>query len=386
MIEKPVWLDLPLDQFPAAEADELLDSWRQRLLQIEYGAHRQSCEWNYTLFEQSDHVIDVLLPDAQMMRYLTRILGVKARLEITKKHHGEAARTIETGLAFSQHVANGPFLINALIGVASAQVMLARVEELVSLPDAPNLYWSLTALPRPLISMRKAITNEYKMCEWMLPEMTDLGRDRTSGEWAALVARLHGRMVKLMANYRIGEIDPKGRELPGFREWVLPEAREYAKSRMGKIEGLNDDQMILMYFGGKYRDLYDDVYKACYLPFPEAKRFYAQGQQQLLGVKQGPLRLFDALIANVDAGHRAEAILDRKVAALRVVEGLRLHAAIAGRLPQSLDEVKVVPIPNDPVSGQPFEYRFADGTATLVSRMPDGQESLGLTYRITLRK
>ena len=56
--------------------------------------------------------------------------------------------------------------------------------------------------------------------------------------------------------------------------------------------------------------------------------------------------------------HRHQAMLDRKVAMLRVVEALRLHAGSTGRLPDSLDQVKVVPIPIDPLSGKVFEYEL----------------------------
>ena len=49
--------------------------------------------------------------------------------------------------------------------------MLDRVEELISQPGAPNLYWALTALPRPLVSMREALETEQRMGENMVPEL-----------------------------------------------------------------------------------------------------------------------------------------------------------------------------------------------------------------------
>ncbi|AGA27523.1 hypothetical protein [Singulisphaera acidiphila] len=388
--EKPLaWLALPLDLFPTAQARKFVDEWRPKLLQIEYGARRETCEWNYTLPEERERVIEIGLPEIQTMRTWVRLVALKARVEIAEHHNEEAARTIETGLSFSRHVGNGPFLINAMVGVASAQVMLDQVDELLSQPDAPNLYWSLTALPHPLVGMRKALANEYKMCEWILPEMTDLGQARTGAEWASRLAKFQGRIHKLAAvyNYNPVKITTQTGKPANIREWVLPEeAREYVKARNNKTDGLNDDQIILMFFAGKYHELYDNVYKSSYLPFPEAERFYHQGAEELNAVKKGPLGLLAHLIASVEDGHRAEAVLDRKVAALRVVEALRLHAAVGGRLPNSLGDVKVVPIPTDPVSGKPFDYRLTGDSATLASPMPKGQEQFGLSYRITLRK
>jgi hypothetical protein len=49
--------------------------------------------------------------------------------------------------------------------------------------------------------------------------------------------------------------------------------------------------------------------------------------------------------------------------------------------------VTVVPVPADPGSGKPFEYRRDGDTATLTSRIAgEPLEQTGLRYRITLRK
>jgi hypothetical protein len=80
----------------------------------------------------------------------------------------------------------------------------------------------------------------------------------------------------------------------------------------------------------------------------------------------------------------AEVRLDRKVAALRAVEALRLHvAAHDGRLPESLDQIKAVPVPADPMTGKPFEYRLDGESAVLTGR---ASPPFRLVYRITIRK
>lgn len=93
------------------------------------------------------------------------------------------------------------------------------------------------------------------------------------------------------------------------------------------------------------------------------------------------LALFELNLAGLDAQMR----LDRRVAALRVVEAIRLYAASHdGKLPEELNQVTEVPVPEDPATGKPFEYR-RDGAAAVLT-MPD----LGLRpippYRITIRK
>jgi hypothetical protein len=158
--EEPVeWLKLPLDQFARVQqVKEFVGRWSSIYEQLGFGARRQTCDWNYTLPEQKDRIIQILLPDVQVMRTWIRVLAVKARLEITEHRWDDAARTLETGFAFSRHVGHGPFLINRLVGIACASMMLDRVEEWVAQPDAPNLYWALTCARRSSLRRRPSKT------------------------------------------------------------------------------------------------------------------------------------------------------------------------------------------------------------------------------------
>src|SRR5688572_32546570 len=54
--------------------------------------------------------------------------------------------------------------------------------------------------------------------------------------------------------------------------------------------------------------------------------------------------LFRSLPA-VEKVYEAHARTARRIAALRVVEAIRLHAAVEGKLPKALADVKVVPVP-----------------------------------------
>jgi hypothetical protein len=81
--------------------------------------------------------------------------------------------------------------------------------------------------------------------------------------------------------------------------------------------------------------------------------------------------------------------VERRIAALRCVEALRLHAAGFGALPASLDAVGRVPIPLDPLTGKPFEYQLAEGKATLSDPPPRGVKPSAaneLRYELMLRR
>jgi hypothetical protein len=80
--------------------------------------------------------------------------------------------------------------------------------------------------------------------------------------------------------------------------------------------------------------------------------------------------------------------LDRQFAMLRCVEAIRLHAAHHGlELPGSLDEIKVVPVPADPMTGLPFIYRLNGRTIVLdAPPVPEGAARRPTTYELTFRR
>jgi hypothetical protein len=81
--------------------------------------------------------------------------------------------------------------------------------------------------------------------------------------------------------------------------------------------------------------------------------------------------------------------LDRRIAALRCVEALRMYAADKGRWPAKLDDVTAVPIPLDPATGKPFDYRVEGDTFTLSADPPENEKpsaANAIRYVITLKK
>src|SRR5262249_46177644 len=112
------WNELPLDQLPVKEAAQFLQKYAKLMKQLDLGARRKNAEWNYTL--DAGDPIAILLPDAQWMRVYGRMLVLQARVQIAEGDYAAAAHTLQTGFAFSRHIAEGPFLINGLVGLAIA--------------------------------------------------------------------------------------------------------------------------------------------------------------------------------------------------------------------------------------------------------------------------
>jgi hypothetical protein len=94
-------------------------------------------------------------------------------------------------------------------------------------------------------------------------------------------------------------------------------------------------------------------------------------------VGRGGDGLLADLLPDVVALRRAQGRLEQRIALLRHVEALRLYAGEhGGKLPATLSEVPV-PLPADPFTGQPFQYRMDGTTAHLGG---------GSRYEVTIRK
>ncbi len=360
--------------------------WEKHLRQVEFGSRRQTCRWNYTIPEQRDRVFTILLPDLQYFRRWIRLLAVKVRVEALDHRFEVAIPTLETGLAFARHVGEGPFLVNANVGANNAHILLNELETLISQPGAPNLYWALTTLPRPLIAFRDAAERELAFGRWMIPELNDLDQPRSPLEWSARLARLYARLVQFEADARnlerSGGINSLKTEpvapLPDYAHFpteVLPEER-------------NSDAEAIVRYLAHLEEVYRDAEtKAAALPFPEAGPFYDEADRQRVEAMRGPLRTLYAILQEpvVRRGFLNETLLDRRIAALRVIEALRIHADQVGHLPKTLAEIHTVPIPLGPLSGNPFEYQLDGETATLPA--PPGLPARAIAkYRITLRR
>ncbi len=410
--EKPSeFINKPIDQFNVAEARKFIDRWRIKLEQIHFATHRRTCDWNYTIPEQSERVVEILLPDAQDMRSWSRLIALKERVEIAEHRYDDAIQTIQDGLALSRHVATTPFLINQMVGAAIAQETLARVEELIARPDAPDLYWALAVLPSPLIDYREALENEEILIERMIPEIKEATRPHTDLEWASLSARIHARIVELekmsesfammqrdqtvSARTVAGALDRASIAMAmaspkGLKGALLKPARESAKRLRGltdeAIAQLSEDQLVVWYIYEQYRLIWDDAFKGSFLPYADSIEVDRAARERLKPVQASPLRSLAAMIPAIDAARRAGVRLDAKIALLRTVEAIRLHAALnGGSPPDTLEQIKIVPIPLNPITSKLFEYR-RDGDAAIVEAEKPLMKGPVLGYRITIRK
>ena len=267
------WRDVPLDQFPTAEVRKFMEQWSGQLEQLEFGARRATCDWNYTVPEQRLDVIRLALGDAQQMRECVRLLDLKARLEIAEGKFDQAVRTIETGLAFSRHIAEGPFLINGLIGLAGTWVMLGRCEELIAQPGTPEPLLGPVLIAEPGDRLPARDRQRAEALREHDPR-AGRGRGRTAPDGRRmgdapvadarpdreLGSRLHGAGGE--GDGGLGPRAVQGRVAPGGPG--LPEGA--ARPGRHRRAGMSDDQAIAIFLAGRRREIWDDLFKASHLP------------------------------------------------------------------------------------------------------------------------
>jgi hypothetical protein len=392
------WNQLPVDQVPLEQARKFLQDHHYMLRQLELGARRRSIDWNYTLEEPNP--IGLLLPDVQWMRSCEPMLMLQVRVALAEKDFPAAAHHLETGFAFSRHVADGPTLIHKLVGLGLAMQLAGGVADFVERPDAPNLYWACTTLPRPLIDLRGPLEWEYRMLEMQFPEFADLDRERSAEQWDAALRRMRTELRGLVlepgegGKRKLPDWLPKdcAPEDPAAKSPDLPAARQFVARTKGlsadKVGAMPPAQVLLLYIAGVYREDRDDWYCSAYLPYPQAHPMMGAAIKRLreapVSEAHVPAR---TLLPGLDRALGAQVRVERNFAALRIIEALRIFAAAHdGKLPNKLSEVTEVPLPDDPATGRPFEYAREGDTATLASPGDSLPVPGGIRYRVTIRK
>jgi hypothetical protein len=144
-------------------------------------------------------------------------------------------------------------------------------------------------------------------------------------------------------------------------------------------------QVILLDEKREYEVRRDDSMKLMNLPIWQVQSLAADIEK----AKKAPTVFAESLAEGVYNVRKAQARLDQRIALLRHVEALRLHAADhPGPLPAKLSDVSV-PLPDDPCTGKPFRYAVIGNTAHLRGTPAFGDEKnpiANLHYEVTLQK
>jgi hypothetical protein len=378
--------NLPRNQLGFVENNHMLK-------QVDRAARREYVDWGMAERLRRDG-IGLLLPDVQSLRQTATLLAVRARLEIAEGRFDKAVYTLQTGMALGHHTGDSVTLIQDLVAMAIAGQMLAQLEELIQQPGAPNFYWALTELPRPFIDLRKGLQGEKLGMYATIPELSSLETTRLTPEQQQKLLQMLGGGIEAMVYEQKSNWSNR---LAG----TLLVLRAYSESKKAliaegrkpeEVEALPALQVVLIHSLHVYQRLQDDLFKCYGLPYWEARPLMVQNNERF---RQARRRLegmpFIEFLPAIQKVVASAVRTDRRIAALRCIEAIRLYAAAHdGKLPPALDAVTEVPIPVDPMTGKAFTYRVSGERATLYAPPPPGEQAMPnyniLNYELTLRR
>jgi hypothetical protein len=385
------WFLMPLGEVPLDRVGDGLSEARLLVHEVELAARHRNCDWG---LEGRPEGPGGLSPDLRGFGRVAVLLGVRARSEVAGKHYPEALHTLQSGYALAHHLGQGPSFNHLLVAEVVVNLMNHELEEFVQQPEAPNLFWSLAALPRPFFDPSTAAEEEATLLERAWPWLKPLDdRPLTADEVGA---------IRESIRKKLAEAAPSAAEMERAVAAEYPQAKRSLLARghtERQLEAMPPVQVVALDATGQYRRARQEYVKWFRVPagwlmsgYPEAARRYSEARTRLDRVVfAGLLRVQQVGDPGaLEKAYTAIDMADRQLAALRCVEALRLYAAgHDGRLPAHLADVTEVPVPNDPVTGRPFEYEAQADTARLSAPWPAGEKPASvhpLTYEITLRR
>jgi hypothetical protein len=366
---------------PCAEVRKALEPYAEVFRLIDRAARCERCDWGITERLRKDG-FNALLPELQPLRQFAGLLAVRIRLGVAEGRFDRAVRDLQTGFAVARQAGESPTLISHLVGVAIAAVMAKQLEAFAQQPGAPNLYWALADLPRPFLDIRKSLEGERVGLLGSFPGLEEIVLDPNAGA-------LPPEKSKKLADTVIGDrgVFSQFVRLNGPMRWglgtLIKAKHESAKRALvaagrprAKVEEMPPFVVALLHALLEYDRLHDEMIKWQTFPYWEAQKGLEEAERmtKLAKVKASQLVLNDSpaiplaplVLPAIQKVMMARTRLDRRLAALRCVEAVRLYGAAHGAtLPATLSAIKQVPVPIDPGTGKEFTYQVTGEKASL---------------------
>jgi len=396
------WTENPLAPSDVKEVREWLE-WHQAVIgELRTAAYREKCEFDHQLRGlSSTESLNFRLPEIQAMRQLGRVLRIKARLEIQEGRFDDALDSMRIGFRTSRDAATSPLTISGVIGIASASATAVSLAEWSAASNSPNLYWAISALPRPLVDIRHGLQHERRLVEQFYPAMKDAEHSRRSAEeWNQEFAKAFLALMSIGSSQDNRTEDDKQWSITNFLLKAYPSAKRQliaAGFDPQRVESLPPAQVVTIQTERVARYACDELLKWLAFPTHQALAGLEASESKLRQenilredptFSQGALPIVPLVMPYVYAVRLSQARLENTLAVYQLIEVLRWHAATeGGKLPATLADIKVAPVPRDPLTGEPFVYRLESGMAVIdVQSLAKLGTPGGVRYEIAIRK
>lgn len=356
----------------------------------------QDCDWQ--LGERSltgPEAVAFLLPEMSDSRALARFLAMRTRLAIAEGRTDDAITSMRMTYRLASDTAKPPMLVCGLVGIGAAGTANGTLLELISTRNSPNMYWALAELPQPLVDLRPGARFEMGFAKRMFPFLRQAETaDHSPEEWNQLYKRAFRDFLEIAHNPNDSPVrDEVAATMLAVIGYPRAKARLIEKGMdRDRVEKMAVGQVMAIYTSQICDQLSDDYEKLWYVPFWEMRARFPEIEQKLAAaqlLQGGPNRevfpIMALLLPSVQQARESQVLLDREVAALRVIEAVRMFAAThERRLPTTLSQITEVPIPLNPATGQAFAYRLDGNTAILELPASDGIRNQNRRYEIRI--
>lgn len=392
------WRVLPLDQLPLDEVEQVVQLHSGALQEASYAARRSFCDWNLPTREHGVDLFGVMLPEIQAMRTVARLLALRIRLRLAQGRLDEAVADLQAGYAMARHVGNRDFIVNALVGIAISSMMHEQLLTAISVDSVPNLYWSIVNQPNPLIDIRNAIDVERDSVVTIFPELKEAKKSIGDQEyWNQLLLDVIRRVERLRSNKPISLLEDDSSEFDmgrlAYRTVVFSQAARVKEElveqlgyRSDEVDAMPGSRAILLYSLHAFERQRDAYLAPLGLPYYQAKTFYPAANQFSEDLTSGdPLGISQLLLPSTLQIQQASVRDIRWSSMLQALEAIRDFAAAHGKLPETLDQVDRLPIPNNPFDNQPLRYQW-QADKPWEATLEGTSDVLPLRFQLTLRQ
>jgi hypothetical protein len=388
------WEESSIAALPVPAVRDYLKKYDRVFTEIESGTLCKHCDWDRAPAKGFD-AVSAALPELQLHREQMRWLSLRIRADLAEKRFDDAVRNIRTGMQYARHFTERPSLVESLVGLAMTSFMLNRIEEFISQPEAPSLYWALSVLPSSYTDLRAALDGEEKLISELFPAFAELQAKVVSNERAKELLEQIFAVFQSMSN--ANDLATLGQRL-ALASYVQIEQSKARKDLATRgwsakdIEAMPAAQAVFLGTMQTYVEISQDYRKWFARPHEESFDALVALRERVKRLekerKTDPLlSVLLLLLPAMDKTHQAVVRTDRRIALLRTIESMRIHADHNGRWPKELSDIRLVPSPADPLTGKPFPYEFAEGVATIT--MPARKDGTSPTtdqiYKLKLR-
>ncbi|MBC8356290.1 MAG: hypothetical protein H8E66_30290 [Planctomycetes bacterium] len=385
------WLSMHPGELPIEEVKEFLTltAFQPRFLKEAAARRRFDLDRN---IQGVDDPIGYLLPAIQSMREIARIQSLRCKVAIAEGRLDDAIEILRQQYALARHLGHDDFLVTNLVGMAIASIAWSDALTFVQQADAPNLYWALASLPRPLVDVSHAMSVERHFLYLQLKVLREVDESpRPVGYWQDFLDRLIPQIRTLASDFGIAKQDTETVRamMVGYIAASYPGAKRYLIEDLGlsreQVEAYPTAQVVFLAMVRYYDSARDYYFKWIRVPYWQSRSVIddpsfnenSRRSADRVGWSSAPTQI---LLPAVLAVQRAAARNEQKIALLQTVEAIRMYgAAHEGKLPPNLNDLPV-PAPMEPFTGKPLDYEFHSKYAVL-----NGHAMPGLQYRLVLR-